>query len=94
MVHKINELFDQYRAAATSAKVMHTDQYKLPGLVTRHSNGVTSDPARMRPWQAYNLIEALKKILARTQPAVETAGPLVTQALPSVGAGEHAAPVM
>jgi len=75
-VHKIHELFNQYRAAA-AARIAFTDQYKLPGLVRGHSNGATEDPARMRPWQAWNLIEALKKIIARTTGSEDTAQPQV-----------------
>lgn len=66
-LHLINELFAKYEIAARAADVAEIDQYKLPGLVQRHTHNATRDAARMAPWQAHNLIEALKKILARDE---------------------------
>jgi hypothetical protein len=80
LVRKIEELHGEYVRAAERAGVDPAERYKLPGLVAGACGERTRDPARLAPYQAYNLIEQLKKIIARTAPAAPAPVPAATVA--------------
>jgi len=60
-VHMIHELYTDYESARGEGDT----HYELSGLVANACNQYTRDPARLRPYQAKNLIEQLKSMIER-----------------------------